>query len=297
MKILVDGDIIVYRCGFAAERSLYQVTTPMQEVHEFDYKKEVNAFIKEYGGNESEFDIVRHRVVEPLGYALQNVKTTLSSIMERLESEDMIIYLTGQGNFRDKIAKIRPYKGNRDPDHKPQYYEEIKRYLMENYHTYIVDGAEADDALAFEQNLFDTVIVSTDKDLDQVAGMHFNWVSDEKYYIEPEFGAELLWKQVLMGDTTDNIQGIPKIGIKKAEKILDGLDIGEMKDAVMEVYQDYYEAEGREYAIRHGMEPLDIMNENKNLVEIGSEIARQNISVHLPHTNVSSVTDNSNSVS
>jgi len=38
----------------------------------------------------------------------------------------------------------------------------------------------------------------------------------------------LFYKQMLMGDSADNIKGIPGVGPKKAEKLLDGLDLKDM---------------------------------------------------------------------
>ena len=187
MKLLIDGDIVCYRCGFAAERALYTVTDGFGQTEEFDYKKEVDKYIKESGQPLDSFTIEKDKVIEPLEYALKNVRTVLEAIQERFESNDMTVYLSGKDNFRDFLANILPYKGNRDPDHKPVHYEEIVRYICENYHTIICDGAEADDALAIDQTN-NSIIVSTDKDLDQIPGQHFNWVSDEIYTIEGCFG-------------------------------------------------------------------------------------------------------------
>ena len=46
---LIDGDILAYRCGFAAEHTTYTMTLsePYNEIKVFDGKREMNQFLKE----------------------------------------------------------------------------------------------------------------------------------------------------------------------------------------------------------------------------------------------------------
>ena len=63
-----------------------------------------------------------------------------------------------------------------------------------------------------------TIICSPDKDvLKQCIGMHYNY---GKGVHVPDEALKFLWVQVLMGDSTDNIVGIPGVGIKTAENWL-----------------------------------------------------------------------------
>ena len=88
-----------------------------------------------------------------------------------------------------------------------------------------VDRLEADDVLAIRNKQLNelgvsNVIVSVDKDLLQIPGVHYNPIKDEIQSIT-EFSASYnFWKQVLMGDVTDGIYGISGVGPKTAEKIL-----------------------------------------------------------------------------
>ncbi len=175
-------------------------------------------------------------------WALANVKTVIADVLDLFDKDSAKLYLTGSGNYRDYMASIQQYKGNRDPSHKPKYYREIKQYLVEVWHAEVIHGREADDALGVAQYQAEpdtTVIVTIDKDLDNIPGWHYNWRKKELYYIEPERADYLFWMQVLQGDKTDNIQGIPNIGPKKAEKILADTDMSwqSMAEAAQAAYE------------------------------------------------------------
>jgi DNA polymerase-1 len=53
-----------------------------------------------------------------------------------------------------------------------------------------------------------------------IPGKHFNFVKNEFYEVTEFEGLKHFYKQCLMGDRSDNIKGIEKIGTKKADKIL-----------------------------------------------------------------------------
>ena len=217
------------------------------------------------------------RVIEPVSNALSNVKTVLNEIASQLQdkfSEDTIdleIYLTGSGNFRDELATIKVYKGNRSEAHKPHWYTEIQDYMTTVWKANIVDGIEADDILADLQS-DETCIVSTDKDLDQVPGWHYNWVNKDLYYVSVPSATHMLYKQILMGDSTDNIEGIPKVGEKTAEKLLDGCpELRPYEEAVRDAYENFFTSDkGRAKCAEYMMTWEDILEENRALVTLGT---------------------------
>jgi hypothetical protein len=133
------------------------------------------------------------------------------------------MYLGGSGNFRNEVATIKPYKSGRPP--KPIYYNEVREYLHNRWNAQFVDGMEAEDkaSIEFLKDPENSVLVHIDKDLDQVPGWHYNWKRDEVYHVSPEKANWNFWMQVLTGDYTDSIVGIPGVGPKKAAEILSGL--------------------------------------------------------------------------
>ena len=223
MKIHFDGDLLVYRAGFAAEKAVYHVGH-LGAFHDFESKKEANAYCDDNDIPREE--IVSERELEPVGHALYNTKSILRTTMEKLGSDDITVYLSGPTNFRTGIATIKPYKGNRDETHKPAHGPAIKEYLEKNYDTVYSVDEEADDLVAYSHRAMwredadSSVLASTDKDLDMVPGLHYNFVKDRSYYVAPEEGIRWFYTQLLTGDSTDNIPGVPRIGPVNAEAIL-----------------------------------------------------------------------------
>lgn len=149
------------------------------------------------------------------------------------------MHLTGKGNFREAIATTAVYKGNRLDTPKPEHHAALRKHLIEEWSAQIAQGQEADDAIAIEATKLgdDCVIVSLDKDLDQVAGWHYNFVKDIAYYIDPDEGRLRFYCQILMGDNADNIKGIDSVGPVRARKILEGAeDEAEMYRRCVEAY-------------------------------------------------------------
>lgn len=149
------------------------------------------------------------------------------------------LFLTGKGNFRNDIAVTAPYKGNRVDKVKPQHLAALRNHLMKEWKADMSEGQEADDSIAIEATKLgdNGVIVSLDKDLDQVAGWHYNFIKKEAYYITEAEGLLRLYMQILTGDTADNIIGLRNIGNVRAKKMLeDAADETEMFQRCVEAY-------------------------------------------------------------
>ena len=133
------------------------------------------------------------------------------------------LYLTGGNNYRMNIAVTAPYKGNRIAP-KPKHLAALREHLVKEWGAVIVEGIEADDAVATHATQLgynNAVIASVDKDLDQIPGWHYNFVKDIAYHITPEEGMYKFYKQILTGDTADNIIGLKGVGPIKADKLLE----------------------------------------------------------------------------
>jgi len=95
---------------------------------------------------------------------------------------------------------------------------------------------EADDMLAIRatEKGDDSVMVTLDKDLDQVVGWHYNFAKKLRYYITKDQGLLNFYKQFLVGDAVDNIKGVRGIGDKRAQKLLQDKTEHEMWSIVVE---------------------------------------------------------------
>lgn len=150
--------------------------------------------------------------------------STLKTISTETGIHHMRIYLSGEGNFRYKVATTKPYKGNREGMVHPTFLQYCKDYLVEQYGAIRVHGYEADDAIATDMVENGAVHCGVDKDIFQIAGDHYNYtkeeMSDRWVTITEEDAIIRLYRQVLCGDNSDNIPGLPRVGVKTAEAVI-----------------------------------------------------------------------------
>ena len=155
--------------------------------------------------------------------------------------DDWKLYITGKGNFREQLATTAPYKGNRTAP-KPEYHQAMRDWLMQEWNAILVEGSEADDAIATEATKLgvgNCIMVSVDKDFDQIPGWHYNFVKNVGYYVTEEEGLLSFYKQILSGDDADNIKGLMGVGPAKAAKMLSETDNDEL--AMWQVCLDAYD--------------------------------------------------------
>ena len=153
--------------------------------------------------------------------AFYRMDVLVQQIIEATDATGTILYLTGKNNFRKKINP--EYKANRKDTVPPVYLQECRQYLVDNHNAIISDGCEADDLLGINQSE-DTIICSLDKDLRMIPGKHYNWTKVELDRVTKQDGLRHFYKQMLIGDKSDNIFGVDKIGPVKAAKLIDHLD-------------------------------------------------------------------------
>lgn len=151
---------------------------------------------------------------DPIEYCCYSAKKLIQSIIEATEADEYVLYLTGKTNFRDAVATLQPYKGNRELASKPIHYEALRSYLTK-YHPFIESvDCEADDLLGIACTADDgniNILASLDKDLNMIEGLHYNWRKKEDYTIYLEEADLFFVEQLLTGDATDNIPGLKKI--------------------------------------------------------------------------------------
>lgn len=179
-------------------------------------------------------------------YAMANAKHMMKKILSHFDTDThgYRAFLGGSGNFRKEVATILPYKGTR-PE-KPKCYDVVRDYLCDIWQAELVNGMEAEDmaCIVYNEDPEHSVVVHIDKDIDQLPGHHFNYKHEKYYYVSPKQANYNLWKQILCGDRIDTILGIPKVGSKKAEEILNG--ISTYRDGWNRCKEAYFQAFGQQ---------------------------------------------------
>lgn len=209
-----------------------------------------------------DFDYVKHNVAAKIYKDVQKIKRGeldifikedpvikytreyLSEILTKVD--DPIIFCFSAPSiktFRCSISFEKQYKGNRKKDY-TDYDGKIRdmfsamKYVQDNFVTLITDNLEADDIVSMLQDPDNTYIASKDKDMKTIPGWHYNWSLNIIEQITPEKALYNLAKQLLTGDTTDNITGLPGCGEVGADKILQEVQNPKYYiKAVMHAYQ------------------------------------------------------------
>lgn len=221
--------------------------------------------------------------------ALESLDGRLQQIFEETEATHYMGFLTTGRCFRYTAAKSKPYKGNRKYGDKPYIFPAIKEYLRQHWGFRSVSQLEADDLVSIFHMEFNedinpfggTVICSPDKDvLYQNRGIHYNYGKAETVVVDEVEATRFLWKQMLMGDSTDGITGIPKVGPKTADKWLKDVNTDEMPTFVL---QKYIEKFGYAKGISNFAETFKLVYILKNKEDVWRETDCQesDLNVHL----------------
>jgi DNA polymerase-1 len=169
----------------------------------------------------------------------------------------------GQDNFRNLLYP--EYKLNRhaDPTKTNMFVPVLRELAVAEGLAIAAHGREADDYIriwAREASLAGDpyVICSIDKDLECIPGKHYKIPIKQNLSIDKGEIKEisvleslhLYYRQLLMGDSTDNIPGIPGVGKVKATKYLkDTKEESEMQEIVVEHYMAFYGDEWFDYLL------------------------------------------------
>lgn len=191
-------------------------------------------------------------------------------------------------NFREEVAKKKGYKGNRKATEKPLHYDNLTEYILANYDCVMAEGLEADDLLSIYQRKAlakygepTTIICSRDKDLAQCNGLYFSWECGRQKQFGPVLvsglgnirpihrgkkangdpkiaevkgvGVHYFGAQILMGDSTDNIPGLPGCGPAKTYVALK--DCGseeEVFQTIAKMYEEKFGDSWREELLEQG---------------------------------------------
>ncbi len=174
------------------------------------------------------------------GFPTNAINTTIRSLLNLLKKESpshVAFIMDGRPpTFRHKMYE--PYKANRPPmpEALAQQIDPVREAVqLMGLRLLISDGVEADDCIASLANRFKqerpVVILAADKDLKQCLDTNVFMLSQSgrkekltslESFTEEEGLTPQQWPdfQALIGDSADNIPGIPKVGPVTAKKIM-----------------------------------------------------------------------------
>jgi 5'-3' exonuclease len=227
------------------------------------YKLDDPAFVEKCGLSNEDADTIIESLAEigadRLETMLNDILLDITNDENNIEISAVEIYVTHcKNSIRKEISK--DYKSNRQPN--PIVNCLRKMYIAKNHAIYS-DTLEADDLIAIrakELGEYNCIIATMDKDLTQIGGFIYNFyrkpsIKDEEgnaiqvfkrkglSYTTKFQAQKFLAKQMIQGDSGDRVQGLPKYGAVKAEKIIEPITntFGLIKAVVSEYKKVYKE--------------------------------------------------------
>jgi 5'-3' exonuclease len=244
--LLIDSDFILYKCCYN------QVITETEQMYGIKSDKTLQETL----------DLIDWYLVE--------------KIFKPTNANYYIGFLGGEGNYRYSIDS--GYKVGRSSE-RPPYFKEAKQHLIDKWKFTIVNGIETEDAVGITLNNFNTppylaedinelIIIRQDHDLDQLPGTHFNPVTGNWKIISESKALYNEYHQILTGCSTDKVSGIPKVGPKRASKILEPYFMGlDLLNITFDAYLNYYkdsELAGKMFKINRDL--IHILREKEDFI-------------------------------
>ena len=163
-------------------------------------------------------------------------------------AKEAYLAIKGKDNFRYNIYP--EYKADRkDKEVDEKLRERLNAayfHIVDKWDAVPADGMEADDLVCIwaheaREAEDDWVIAHIDKDINQIAGNHYNYNTKEVYFIDDDTADMNFCIQLLIGDSGDNIPKIRKgYGIKTAQKALAGTTYENRINKVVDEWQRGY---------------------------------------------------------
>lgn len=242
-KVIIDFDSSIYAIASACNGNKWEY-----KGQQWDTKAIAIKALESEGKDITK--LIKTSNPEPWEAVKSTIDRYIDDLFESLNNPFNVLALVagGSGNFRYDVATILPYKGNRVTE-LPYHFNAVKEYVVKTKEVKKVNPYwEVDDAVGYLYEDGD-LIVSIDKDLNQIPGEHFNPKKKEYTDIQPLEASRYFYTQVLTGDSTDNILGIYGIGSSSTYvKQLKGLETEmEMFNHVFNIYQSRYGSYARQF--------------------------------------------------
>lgn len=233
---IVDGDVLCYHACPPRTPKVF-VDEGVQLVRLDD-----NGFVR------SGPEFTEEEEAEYTEQAWANLKRTLSQIAEELWCDDALVAVADGPSFRHDMFPEYKVHRHRNGAPKNETVPELRRRCIASGLAVGATGYEADDMIRWwaEQARAigqEYIICSVDKDLLCIPGEHYRMHKGKEatIYVSDHEAAIHYHEQLIKGDSTDNIPGVPGMGPKRATAALSGCStVAEMRQVVVDAYYKYY---------------------------------------------------------
>jgi 5'-3' exonuclease len=246
MLAIIDGDVLAY-----------QACKPRWE-KKARIEDGVSYVKLDLEGNKVTLDFTLEEDREYLEESWKNFKKELITLLDSVYCTEYLMAVKGPDNFRNLLYP--EYKLNRhaDPNKQNMFVPIIRKRAVEAGYAIESEGREADDLLRIWAEEASSVneeyiICTIDKDLKCIPGKFWNMKHNEMQVITKLDAMRHYYEQLLKGDPTDNIPGVPRVGEVKAAKILTDCKLEEeFQEKVIEQYILAYDDNWKDYLLSNG---------------------------------------------
>ena len=166
-----------------------------------------------------------------------HVRTFINTILKNAKCAKAVLFYQGAGHTNFRCDILPEYKGDRVTSDAVKHWKPTILRALEELGAINLRHIESDDAVSLYADYYGTdkcIIVSSDKDMKQKAGIHYNPFKPalkglERWATVTHAQAEkFFWEQVLCGDSTDMPNdkcGIQGMGPVKAAEALDSYNV------------------------------------------------------------------------
>jgi len=246
MLAIIDGDVLAYQ---ACRPRWQKKVVPVNGVYYVE--------LDEHGKKVPlVFDKEEDR--EYLEESWLNFQEDLKTMTDALFCNDYLMAVKGDGNFRYGLLPTYKMNRHKDPSKQNNFVPLIRKLAVLEDLAVESINCEADDMMriwAEEARLAgkDYTICSIDKDLKCIPGKHWNMKKRTLEEISVEAALKHYYIQLIKGDPTDNVRGVPGIGDVKAEKLLKSLSKEEeYQEVVVDQYMKGYGEDWEQQLIING---------------------------------------------
>lgn len=185
--------------------------------------------------------------------AQQDAENFIDKIQNTLFADKLTLVFSDRNNFRKHINRC--YKSNRSGE-KPKLLGQLNEHLSKSFTSTVYPFLEADDMLGIictaKEPGEKKILVSWDKDMKTLPVEIYNPTTIEHFTVTPREAAQQFWTQCITGDTTDGYYGIPGVGPKGADPMVQHmLDMHSDADRLKYLLEQYaWRYLDQEYALR-----------------------------------------------